>query len=222
MRPWEKKETGGFPFPSSSLTTSSALSSSLYPFATFFSASSPSSSPSPSPSLSSFPTASPSPSLASSPPPFPSSSLLFLLPLPLPHPISLPLPLHSALPSPPSPSPSPSTSPSPAQTNTRRAPRFSAADTKSQKTQPDCRGRSLCRASCHAAPSSRVTPSRLPSAVATRLLHVSKDADSTTSRANLCQGSVTLTVEKGLWDVEAEPPVFQLVPIVSCPGTGHL
>jgi len=51
------------------------------------------------------------------------------------------------------------------------------------------------------------------------LLKISKDGDSTASLGNLCQGFITLTVEKVFPEVQAERPVLQSVPIASGPGT---
>jgi len=47
------------------------------------------------------------------------------------------------------------------------------------------------------------------------------EAESTTSVGNLCRRSVTLTVIEVFCDVQEEPPVFQFVPMASCPAAGH-
>ena len=149
----------------------------------------------------------------------PSLPLLFLVFFPFPPPslspalFSFTFPFPFRFPFPFSPPP---------QANALRAPRFSLAAAKSQRSQPHYCGGSLCRASSRAAPSGRVTQSRLPSTASRRLPHVSKDGDATTSRGNPCQCSLPLPGKKGFGDGEAEPPVFQLVPVASCPATGHL
>jgi len=53
------------------------------------------------------------------------------------------------------------------------------------------------------------------------LLNISKYGVSITSLEYLCQCSDILTVKKKFCHVEMEPPVFQFVPSVSCPVTGH-
>ena len=60
-----------------------------------------------------------------------------------------------------------------------------------------------------------------PRATSRRLLNISKDGESTTSLGNLCQCLVTSHSQKVFPDVQREPPVFQFVPIASCPVTGY-
>lgn len=59
----------------------------------------------------------------------------------------------------------------------------------------------------------------LPRTLSRQLLNSSSGEDSTTSLGNLCQCLVTLTV-KVSWCSEGTP-VFQCVPVASCPVTGH-
>jgi len=66
--------------------------------------------------------------------------------------------------------------------------------------------------------SSRETPSRVPRTMSRWLWKISKE-EIPQLLGSLCQCSVTYT--KVLLDVKRKPPVFQLVPKASCPGTGH-
>lgn len=53
-----------------------------------------------------------------------------------------------------------------------------------------------------------------------QLFSISEGEDSRMSLGNLCLCSVTLTVVKKFHDVQAEPPVFQCVPITSSLSLG--
>ena len=76
-------------------------------------------------------------------------------------------------------------------------------------------GRDLCRSSCPA------TSRRLHRTISRWLLSISKDGDSTTSLGNLCQCRSPSQWKSVSSFVQREPPIFQFVPVVSGPVTGH-